>query len=212
MAFTTKLTLTALLAIGSCAAQSWEFGGFGGYSIYRNGNLTTASGEGSAGFRHGVAFGAVLGNDLYRYVGGEFRYTFIDNSMKLDFGGQQARMGGESHAFHYDFLVHAAPRGSVVRPFIAAGAGGKFYRGTGEEVAVQPLMQYAVLTHTSEWQPLLSVGAGVKVRVSHNVQVRFEVRDYATPFPKALITPMRGSTVGGWLHNFVPMAGVSAVF
>lgn len=209
---TIKLTLTALLAMGSCAAQGFEIGGFAGYSSYRNGNLTTAAGEGSAGFRHGVAFGAVLGHDLYRYVGGEFRYTRIDNSLKLDLGGQQVRLGGESHAFHYDFLVHATPREAVVRPFIAAGAGGKFYRGTGAETAVQPLMQYAVLTHTSEWQPLVSVGGGVKVRVGRNVQVRFDVRDYVTPFPKSLITPMRGSSVGGWLHNIVPMAGISAVF
>lgn len=212
MALTTKLPLIALLIVGSCAAQEWEAGGAAGYGFYKNGKLTTPAGEGSAGFRHGVAFGAVLGNDLYRLVGGEFRYTYIDNTLKLSLGGQEARFGGESHAFHYDFLVHAAPREAVVRPFLAAGAGAKFYRGTGQERAIQPLMQFAVLTNADDWQPLVSIGGGVKVRVAENVLVRFDFRDYATPFPERLITPMRGSSVGGWVHNLVPMFGVSAIF
>lgn len=212
MSLTKKLSLFTLLAIGSCAAQVWEVGGAAGYSFYKNGTLKTPAGEGSAGFRHGVAFGAVLGNDLYEYVGGEFRYTRVDNTVKLSLGGQEARFGGESHAFHYDFLVHGASREAVVRPFLAAGGGAKFYRGTGQERAIQPLMQYAVLTRTDDWQPLVSFGGGVKVRVAENVLVRFDFRDYATPFPKGLITPMGGSSVGGWMHNLVPLVGISAIF
>ena len=36
---------------------------------------------------------------------------------------------GQSHAMHYDFLIHASPRGSVIRPYVAFGAGVKFFRG-----------------------------------------------------------------------------------
>ncbi len=212
MALNTKLLLITLLAAVSSAAQVWEAGGFAGYSFYHGGSLTTPAGEGDAGLRRGVAFGAVLGHNMYRYLGGEFRYTRIDNTLRIEVGGQEARMGGESHAFHYDFLLHAAPREAWVRPYVAAGAGGKYYRGTGDERAFQPLMQYAVLTRTGDWQPLVSFGGGVKVRVSQHVMLRFDVRDYATPFPSRLIVPRAGSSAGGWLHNLVPMGGISAIF
>lgn len=212
MSLYTKLLTVALLAAVSCAAQVWEAGGFAGFSFYRGGNLKTPAGEGDAGFRKGVAFGAILGHNMYRYFGGEFRYTRIDNTARLRLGGQEARMGGESHAFHYDFLVHAAPRESRVRPFLAAGAGGKYYRLTGDERAFQPLMQFAVLTRANDWQPLVSFGGGVKVQVSEHILVRFDIRDYATPFPERLIVPMPGSSAGGWLHNVIPMFGISGVF
>jgi hypothetical protein len=33
-----------------------------------------------------------------------------------------------------------------------------------------------------------------------------------TPFPKEVITPNLNSSVSGWLHNLVPMAGISYTF
>jgi hypothetical protein len=38
------------------------------------------------------------------------------------------------------------------------------------------------------------------------------VHDYLTPFPSKLIAPISGSSVGGWLQDFVVSAGISFAF
>ena len=55
----------------------------------------------------------------------------------------------------------------------------------------------------------LSIGGGVKFKLSPHVALRTEFRDFVTPFPKELITPAPGAKVGSMLHNFIPMAGIS---
>jgi hypothetical protein len=35
------------------------------------------------------------------------------------------------------------------------------------------------------------------------------VHDYLTPFPKEVITPNPPSKVSGWIHDIVPMFGLS---
>ena len=55
----------------------------------------------------------------------------------------------------------------------------------------------------------MSVGGGVKFQLSPHVQLRLDVHDYMTPFPKNVITPNSGAKVGGWLMDFVPMVGIS---
>jgi hypothetical protein len=41
--------------------------------------------------------------------------------------------------------------------------------------------------------------------------LRVEVHDFATPFPKKVITPNLGAKVSGWIHDIVPMVGLSYV-
>jgi hypothetical protein len=38
------------------------------------------------------------------------------------------------------------------------------------------------------------------------------VHDFLTPFPKQVITPAANAKVGGWLQDFVPMAGLGFAF
>ena len=119
-------------------------------------------------------------------------------------------MSGEAHAVHYDFLVYATKRGSFIRPFVAAGGGVKFYRGRGPDVVFQPLNRLALLTRTNEVKALGSVGAGVKVRLGEHLGIRFEFRDFITPFPRKVIAPSIGATISsGIIHDFVPMVGVT---
>src|SRR3989442_1029229 len=87
--------------------------------------------------------------------------------------------------------------------FALAGGGIKFYRGTGTEVPFQPLSTVALLTKTTEVQGLLSVGAGVKVALTHRMLFRVDVHDYLTPFPKKIITPALNSKASGWFNNIV---------
>ena len=98
-----------------------------------------------------------------------------------------------------------------MRPFLAAGAGGKLFRGTGTEPVFQPLSNIAVLTHTQEIEPEVSFGGGVKVRVGPKGHLQAGRWDYASPFPRKNVIAPRPPTgsVSGWLHDFVVMVGFS---
>jgi hypothetical protein len=203
-----------LLAALSCVgyAQSWELGGAGGYGLYRDANVTGAAISGKTGFEPGFAVGGVLGNDKFRHIGGDVRYTYLRNDLRVSSGGVKATAGAESHALHYDLLFHAAPRESAVRPYLAVGAGVKVFRGTGAEPAYQPLSNLVALTHTNQAEPLISGGAGIKIALSKGVLLRLDFRDYATPLPDKLLAAPPQTHLGGWMHDFVLLVGFSKVF
>lgn len=204
-----------LLTLGvssACLGEQWEIGGAAGYGRYRDATVTNPAGAAQAGFQAGAAGGVVIGEDLYHHLGGEFRYTYRSGALELKSGGSQATMDGQSHAFHYDLLWHATRKGSRVRPFAAGGGGIKWFRATGSEHAFQPLSNFAMLTKTSQNRGLITFGGGVKVALAKHTIFRADFRDYLTPFPDKLFLPARGAKVRGWLHDFVPMAGISFVF
>src|SRR5262249_40911065 len=151
-------------------------------------------------------------DQMNRWVGGEARYTYRLDDLQVSSGSTKVRTSAQSHAIHFDVLIHAKSKESRVRPFLAAGAGVKLYRGTGAEPAFQPLNNLVVLSHNHEAQPLISVGGGVKFTVSRSVLFRLDFRDYATPVPTSLLATPPGSRIGGWLQDLVFLAGVSTVF
>ncbi len=219
MRTTTFLTggLGALLLFPAAAgrlasAQQAELGIGGSAGLYSRQTVTAPAGTAAAGLESGWGAGAWIGHYMYRYVSGEIRYWRQQNDLKLTAGGTRAAFRGATQAIHYDLLIHATPKGSKIWPFVAVGGGIKRYSGAGEEAVVQPLEDYALLTRTSEWKGLLTVGGGVKFVVSPRVIVRVELRDYLTPFPRQVIAPAPGANVGGWLHNIVPQFGVSFTF
>jgi len=211
------MTLAAILLVnpaGKLAAQGpiWEVGAAGGGSIYLNKSFDARSGSATAGFGNSFGVSAWLGHNLHRYVSGEFRYTYQNNGPLVEAEGRDVTMSGRSHAVHYDVLVHTSERGASIRPFFTAGFGTKGYWGTGEESQFQPLQDYALLTRTSEWKPLVVFGGGVKIKIGERSQLRLELRDYTTPFPKNVVAPAPGADLGGWIHNLAPMVGFSVVF
>ena len=202
-----------LMALAPAAmAQKWEFGGGLGGSFYLSRDVTNGSAKASAGIETNIASGVWLGENLGNKWGGEIRYDYQRGDLQLKSGSASTSFGGDSHALHYDILWHATPRGSKVRPFLAAGAGIKVYRGTGQELQSQPLSQFALLTKGNELKALLSLGAGVKWQIAQSLQLRLEVHDYITPFPKEIITPNVGSHVSGVLQNIVPMLAIAYTF
>ncbi len=205
------LTIFFLLA-ALALAQDWELGVSGGLGFSRNPAVTTASGNGSAGFKYGLTAGLVAGHDTYERVSGEIRYLYRVSDLKAAGGGERAYFHGEAHLIHYDLLYHSADRYSRVRPFLAGGGGLRVYRGTGAERAYQPASKFALLTRTQELKPLISAGGGVKVLVSESLHLRLEFRDYITPFPKEVVAPAPGARIKGWLHDFVPSIGISVKF
>lgn len=205
--FTLLLPLPCLLM-----SQNWEVGADGGYGVFRQASVSNGSTSGSAGFDSGAAFGAVLGNQIHSIVGGEARYTYRMDDMIVSSGSTKATATAQSHAIHYDVLVHATRPNAPVRPFLAAGAGVKLYRGTGAEPPFQPLSNLVVLTHTHEAQPMISVGGGIKFALGRRALFRLDFRDYATPVPSSLLATPPNSKISGWIHDLVFLAGVSYVF
>jgi len=193
-------------------AQHWEVGGSGGYSLYSNPEVKRGTVVGKTGFESGPAFGGVFGNDLYRLVGGEVRYTFVKDALMVSSGSTKVTTKGQSHAIHYDVLIHAAPKSAPVRPFLAVGAGVKVFRGTGDEPVFQPLSNLVILTHATQTAPLISAGGGLKFRVAEHAQVRIDFRDYMTPLPDQLLAVLPSGSTSGWVHNFVVLFGVSTLF
>lgn len=204
----------ALALSSACMAQDsgWEIGGAAGFGVIRNASIENSSGSATAGLDNRVAASAVIGEDLYQHFSGELRYTFRDNDLVLKSGGQEVNMGGNSHLVHYDILFHPTTRESRIRPFVAAGAGIRYFRGTGHEYVNQPFSDFALLTTTNEVKPLISVGAGVKAKLTEHALFRFDFREYISPFPENLFVTAPGAKIHGWLYDSVPMAGVSYVF
>ena len=203
----TLLSLPCLLS-----AQQWEVGASAGYGFLRQASVSNGSVSGTTGFGPGFAAGALLGNQINSWIGGEARYTYRSDDLQVKSGGTKATAAGQSHAIHYDLLLHAAPTKSPIRPFVAIGAGVKIYRGTGTEPAFQPLSNLVLLTHTREAQPLISAGGGVKFAAGKRALIRLDLRDYMTPIPTSLLTAAPGAKISGWMHDFVFLVGVSSTF
>jgi hypothetical protein len=196
----------------AAAAQTWEAGVLAGYGVDLNHpKITSPLGLAQASMGKGPVAGAFLIQDLYEQVSGEIRYTWQLGGLRLSSDSRSAAFSGDSHAIHYDWLIYTKPRDSNMRPFVAAGAGVKVYRGTGIETVVQGLEDVALLTRTSEWKPLISVGAGVVWRAASWAQMRLEFRDYITPFPKRVIEPIAGGSVG-WIHDLAPTISLGVRF
>ncbi len=203
-------TLAVLFAlVPQAEAQRFEFGGGAGGSFYKNATVSSGAGDAKAGFGPGFAATVYVGQNLYDRLSGEVRYSYAHNGMKLKGDAAQATFGARSHMLHYDVVYHGAPAEARVRTFVFGGGGLKGYQGTGTEAAYQPLQSYALLTKTSQWMPMVTFGAGVKLRFGNKMLLRVEFRDYVTQFPKDVIAPVPGAKVGGWLHNFMPMVGLS---
>jgi len=201
-----------LLLGAGLQAQTWEVGVLGGGSIYNTASVSSPAGSGEAGFKSGAAVGAYVGGNMYRFIGGELRYEFLQGDLKAKSGGIEETFSGYSHAIHYDFLVHFAPTGAKIRPFVAAGGGVKIFLGTGAPSVTQPLDRLVLLTHAHEVKGLGSVGAGLKASVSKRAQVRVEVHDFITPFPRQVIAPAAGAKISGLLHDIVFMGGIAITF
>jgi outer membrane protein W len=193
-------------------AQKWEFGGGVGGSFYPSISVTNGSASANVETQTNIAGSVWLANSMSDHWGGEVRLDYSRGDLQLSSGGTGTTFNSEAYAMHYDFQYHFTTLGSRIRPFVAAGGGVKYYRGIGKQVEFQPLSQFALLTQTNELKPMLSVGGGLKFKITEHLGLRLEVHDYLTTTPKNIIVPNVGSKVGGWMQDIVPMAGLSYLF
>ncbi len=200
------------LALPALAQQNWEAGALAVASTYRGVDVRSGSTAGRFGFQPGAAGGLFLGQSMGDRLGGELRYVFSHNSLKLKSGSTEATFAGHSHVLHYDLLYYFAKREAPVRFYLAGGGGLKTYRATGTEQAFQPLSNLGLLTRTQETTGVADFGAGVKFRVgAKNLMFRVEIRDYVTEVPKTF-TSSSGATHNGLFHQWTPTLGVSWTF
>jgi len=212
------LAAVVLLGAGSLlsAQDRWEMSVVAGGSLY--GNVEAArsspSAAAKAGFFKGGAAGAVVSQTGRQRWGGEFRYLFQSNNMRLraaSGASGSADFSGQSHSFHYDVLLYATPRAAAVRPFLAAGVGLKLYQADGQERAFQPLNNLVIFTRENDLKFLGSLGGGVKFPVHKHALVRLDFRDYITGIPKGF-TGAPGARLAGQFHNLLVTGGIGIVF
>ena len=204
------ILLTAIAAL--CHAQGWEAGGQGGYGFAPSISVSNAGRSAAAGFSHGLAASAFLGQELYKNVEGEISYTFRWAPVRLSSGSAHASFAGHTHAAQYDVLIYTKPREAPLRPFVAIGGGVRVFRGTDWEPAYQPLQEFALLTKTTQIKPVFSLGVGIRKNYGRFF-FRAEVRDYMSPFPAEVIAPARNSQYhGGWVHDIGPLVGFGRAF
>ncbi|HLM97640.1 MAG TPA: hypothetical protein VK335_00055 [Bryobacteraceae bacterium] len=201
-----------LIATPACLAQNWEVGGMAGGGFTNGVTVSTAQGNATAGFAHGLTTGVLLGQTLYSRVSGELRYSVDFSDLRISDSATSATFKGQTHSIHYDILLSARSREARVRPFVLAGGGMRDFRGVGTEAPYQPLSSFALLTKTSQWVPVVTFGGGIKYAISPRVLLRFEVRDYFSRFPTQVIAPAPDAHLSGWLNDLVAMAGLSFVF
>jgi len=203
----------ALILVQPVQAQpEFEVGGLGLISAYSSNNVSNSATSGTLSPELGFSAGFFLGQTMSDRWGGEFRYTFFKNDFKLDLGGEDGKLNGQSHAIHYDVLYYFSDPDTRIRPYVAAGFGVKNYRGTGEADPFQPGSNLALLTSTSQTKPAGDFGAGVKFRVGKSAFFRVEFRSFVTGVPENVLTPAGGAKIDGLMWQWAPMFGFSWTF
>jgi len=211
--FLSLMFLAFAAVVPAAFAQKWEVGIGAGGSFLTSETITNPVGNADATRDPGLALSAWLDNNIGSGLfGGELRYDHESGDLKLSSDGTTVKFASQSNAIHYDVVVNFAPSESAVRPFISAGAGVKWYTGTGTEQVYQPLSNIAAFSDVRDLRALVSFGAGVKFNIAKSVLLRLEVHDYLTPFPNQLFAPAAGSNVGGWINDIVAMAGIGFAF
>ena len=194
------------------AQNKWEVGGAVGASVFSSKTLNGGSGTATTGFKPGIGGAFWVGNDFRNRFGGEIRYMYQRNNAMLESGSTKLSFGANNHQFTYDFLIYSNSNKSRVRPYLLVGGGMKGFQGRGTEQALQPLLQFAALTRTTQWRGVANVGGGVKFDLSDRVVLRFDVRDSISQFPGDVILAVPPNKAGGIIHNITPSFGISYRF
>jgi hypothetical protein len=195
-----------------CNAQDKQVGVAGGFGFYHDATIDAPAGEARAGFGPRFAAGVVAGKRFEDHFGGEFRYTFQDGDSELRSGALEANLDAHSHSFLGDLLIYVRSREPKLQPYGAVGFGVKIYQATEVPTLSRPLANFATLNNSTAARPLLTLGGGIEYGLAAHWLLRLDVRDYATPFPGKLFILTPTAQVHGWLHDLVPLIGISRSF
>lgn len=179
------MRVVALLIILACSswsgwAQVLELGMFAGASNLQNSLIGSTTILGNAGsnirLTDGFRFGFRFGFNPRSYLGGEFGYAYNRTQLHLD-GPPVSEQGMAIHQGFGDVLFHFTKEGSRIRPFVAGGAQFSNFVPPGASAA----------SGGGDTKFGVNYGAGVKVKVTDNWQIRLDVRQYESGKPFKLV-------------------------
>jgi hypothetical protein len=197
-----------LLLAGCAAAGDWQVTAGAGFGAYRSVTFSGPAGNAQAGIGRRFVLNAAGGRQIGEHLAVEGDWTYQDGDFELSSRGTKTAFDASAQAVHAALLGYLRPRSSRWRPFLAAGAGAKFYTGS-ETPAERPLSQFGSFRQGTDARALLLFGGGVEWNHSSRWALRLELCDYATPFPASVIVPAAGVHDGGWLHGFVAVFGIT---
>ena len=207
--FRTLTTLVALLAaLNTCSAADWEATAAAGFGMYHAVSYHSPAGAAEAGIGPRYGLGAIIGRRFGTRFAVEAAYTFQDGDFEISSGGRKTAYDANTHAIHADLLSYLGPRFVNLRPYAVVGGGVKFYHGV-EQPGTRPLGEFGSFRQGVDDRALVTFGGGIEWSFSPHWGLRVDIRDYLTPFPTSVIVPAPGSNLGGWLHDFVPMLGIT---
>jgi opacity protein-like surface antigen len=190
-------TLGLMIAAAPAFGQGAEIGLTVGWSNFTNNSIGESQefGDEPAEFTvdDGIRIGSRMALNSGTFIGHEFSYAWQRSNLKIagdSFGNMSI------HNIYYNFVLHATPEGTPVRPFVTGGGGVSVFNPPG----VSSLSGYGDNKFGYNY------GAGVKVKVTDSYGIRFDVRDYVTGKPFDL------PDNSGRLHNLEVSAGFSLLF
>ena len=119
------IVFLGIVAATSAWGQTAEAGVTVGWSAFTDPNIGRLDGQSGAALDefslgNGIRIGSRLAINSWEFLGHELSYAFQRSGLRI--GG--ADSGGMTiQNFYYNFVVHATPQGTAVRPFVTAGAG-----------------------------------------------------------------------------------------
>ena len=128
----------------------------------------------------------------YAFQSAKFKET-VDDRENLILTVRETR--SQIHNYYYNFVVHATPRDSRVRPFVTGGVGGAAFIPPG----------YSSFQVQGQTKLGYNYGAGVKFLVTDHYDFRLDVRDHATGKPFF-------NNTDGMLHSIETSMTVSFLF
>jgi len=166
--------LFALVLPGAVFAQTAELGFHGGAHRVGNASLGLFPDGSNIALDSSWLFGFHVALNNYRFFGHEMGYTYNrTNWLQSVRGASVSQVGTAIHRGTYNFVVHATPEGSSIRPYV--GAGGHFQN------FVFP--GYSGVYGGGSTKFGLNYGGGLKFRVSPALGLRFDLHDYRTAKP-----------------------------
>lgn len=192
-----RLLLPVALAAAVAAwGQSGEASLSMGASIFTDKNLGQLGVGGAAEtlrLGNGLRVTVRLSLNPGTLLGHEVGYGY-DRSHLIS--GLQGKTGMPVHQGFYNLLIHALPKGSMVRPFVCGGVGFSSFFPPGTSASYgNGITKFGYI-----------YGAGVKVKTGIKYGIRLDVRDYVTAKPFDL------PGVSGRLHNVEVSAGFAVFF
>ena len=125
MRYLMRFVLLGMVSVNLSWGQTAEAGVTVGWSAFTDSNIgrldpQSGAGAGEFSLNNGIRIGSRLAINTWQFLGHELSYAFQRSGLQI--GGVNS--GGMSiQNFYYNFVVHATPQGTAVRPFVTAGAG-----------------------------------------------------------------------------------------